>query len=77
MIWMNSTLFVRVEVKCWGSRVEGDRYARAGVSMNGQGDIEVEESGQKVGEEVAVPWLGIYPSIVCYAGVGVTSSDKI
>ena len=52
----------RAEVNCWGAGDEEAGHDRAGVGMTGQGDVGTEDSGQKVRERGAGPWVGISPS---------------
>ena len=61
----------------WGSGSEGARHARARVGMTGQGDVEVEESRQKVNAGGFGPWLGMSPSSGCDFGSRVMVSSRL
>ena len=66
--------FFWVEVNFWGAGAKGAGHARAKVSVIGQGDGEVEESGRKVREGGAGSWMGRSPSYRCYVGARVVGS---
>ena len=74
---MKFTLFERAEVECWGDGAKGVGHARSRVGMTRQGDVDAEESGQKVGAVFSGPWVGIPPSIGRYVGARAMSSAGI
>ena len=40
MPWLNSTLFGRVDIECWGAGVDGYSHDRAGVVMTSRSGVE-------------------------------------
>ena len=42
MPWLDSTLFGRVDIECWGARAEGSGHDRDGFGMTSKGDVEAE-----------------------------------